>query len=115
MEVIRKKHKAYNRTLLKGELLLNRKVAETPELDRLLTNLYNCAEGLDESTEEYSKVIDQIEKVHKLKAEKQPKRVSPDTLAIIGANLAVTLIVISYEHANIIGSKVLGFLIKPKI
>lgn len=41
---------------------------------------------------------------------KKPDRVSMDTWAMIGANLAGILVIVGYERFNIIASKALGFL-----
>lgn len=42
----------------------------------------------------------------------KPDRVSKDTLAIIGANLAGIAIIIGYERLNVITSKAIGFVSK---
>lgn len=42
------------------------------------------------------------------------KRVSPDTLALIGANIVGIVMIIGHERANVIASKALGFVSKLK-
>ena len=41
-----------------------------------------------------------------------PKRVSLDTWAIIGSNLAGIVLILGYEKANVVTSKALGFVMK---
>lgn len=43
---------------------------------------------------------------------KDRRRVSPDTLALVGANLAGIVMIIGYERMNVIASKALGFVSK---
>lgn len=42
------------------------------------------------------------------------KRVSPETLALIAANLTGIIVIIGYERANVIASKALGFVNRLK-
>jgi hypothetical protein len=42
------------------------------------------------------------------------KRVSPDTLALIAANLSGIIVIIGYERVNVIASKALGFVSRLK-
>jgi predicted RND superfamily exporter protein len=44
----------------------------------------------------------------------QPWRVSPDTLAIVGANVLGIVMILGYERANVIASKALGLLTRMK-
>lgn len=53
---------------------------------------------------------------HELKEKEfeKSRRVSPDTLAIIAANVVGILLIIGYERANVVTSKALGFILKTK-
>lgn len=42
------------------------------------------------------------------------RRVSPDTLALVGANIIGIVMIIGHERANVIASKALGFISKLK-
>lgn len=44
----------------------------------------------------------------------KPDRVSKETLAVIGGNLAGILLIISYERMNVIASKALSFVLKSR-
>lgn len=66
-------------------------------------------------TKEYAAMADQLVKLMKLKKEVEPsRRVSPDVLATIVANLAGIAMIIGYERANVITSKAIGFVAKLK-
>lgn len=64
--------------------------------------------------DDYIKMTAQLEKLYKLKEMDSPKRVSPDTLAVIAGNIAGILLIINYERAHVITSKALGFVMKAK-
>jgi hypothetical protein len=66
------------------------------------------------SSEEYAKIVDQIAKLHEMKEIEKPSRVSYDTWALIGANLAGILLIIRHENTNVITSKAMSLLVKPR-
>lgn len=57
----------------------------------------------DKNSDAYGKLIDRIVKLHKLKTDERPKRVSPDTALIVGAHLLGLVWMIHYERDNVIG------------
>jgi hypothetical protein len=61
---------------------------------------------------EYLAVVDQLTSLCALR--KTPERVSKDTLAIIGANLAGIVLMLHYEQLHPITTKALAFLPKLK-
>jgi len=56
--------------------------------------------------------LKEIEADAKERALTEPKRISPDTLATIGANLLGIMIIIGHERAHVVTSKALGFIMK---
>lgn len=67
----------------------------------------------DVTSEEFDKTMVHVAKLHKMRQEEKPASVSPDTWALIGANLAGIAMIIGYEHAHPIASKALSFVMKP--
>jgi hypothetical protein len=66
-------------------------------------------------SDEYARRVDQLSKLCKMQETISPtRRVSADTLAIIGANLLGILVIVGYEHMHTITSKAIGFVVKPK-
>lgn len=80
------------------------------EIDQTLTELQNYKPD----TKEYAQITDQIVKLHKMKADEKPYTVSPDTLALIAANLIGIVMILKHERADIITSKAMSFVTKPR-
>jgi hypothetical protein len=64
-------------------------------------------------TEEYAAMADQLAKLYPLKKHNTSMWPTPDTLAIVAANLFGIILVIKHEEVNVITSKALGFI--PKL
>lgn len=64
-------------------------------------------------SEKYTALVEQLKALYALKDLDRPKRVSPDTWAIIAANLAGIVLVIGHERVNVISTKALSFV--PKL
>jgi hypothetical protein len=77
-------------------------------IDRVLQDL----KGEDSNTEKYAQMNDQLTKLYAIKNENRSRRVSPDTLATIGANLLGIGIIVGHERTHIVTSKALGFIRK---
>lgn len=64
-------------------------------------------------SDEYAKMVSQVSTLYSLKEINKPKRVSPDTLATIAANLAGIMMIIGHERIHVVTSKALNFI--PKL
>lgn len=84
------------------------------ELDKAIISSLKELDNIESKSEEYGVVVDRITKLHKLKAEQAIKPPSMDTVLIVGANLLGILWVTRYERENVITSKALGFVMKPR-
>lgn len=78
--------------------------------DRAVRELKNHPVG----SAEYAKTMKLVQQLWAMKDKPSPP-LSKDTLAVVGANLLGILMIITYEHANVIRSKGLGLLLRPKI
>jgi hypothetical protein len=87
-------------TLMKQQQLENEKQLREEELT------------LKERETEANVRLREAETNLKIKDVVTPDRVSKDTLAIIGANLAGIVLIIGYEKFNVVTSKALGFIQK---
>jgi len=65
-------------------------------------------------TDEYTKILDQIVRLNKLKEKPSSSRVSPDALIAVFGNLAGIVLIINHERVNVITTKALGFVMKSK-
>jgi hypothetical protein len=90
-----------------------KKPKEPTDLDVVIQRVLVHMEHINPDTPKYNELSTQLVKLYKLRAETEPRmRVSADTWALIGANLAGILIVVGYEHGHVITSKALGFISK---
>jgi hypothetical protein len=79
------------------------------ELEHQLKALKNHAGG----SEEYAKTLSHVERLHDMIDEKH-SIVSKDALLNVGANLLGIFMIIKHEHVNVITSKALSFVIRPR-
>lgn len=85
---------------------------EKPMLDVAIDNALKQLGDGDIDTDKYSKQVDQVSKLYKLKEIDSRTRVSADTLAVVAGNLAGILLIINHERVNVITTKALGFVLK---
>lgn len=67
------------------------------------------------TSEEYAKTLDRVVTLHKMLVEDKPASVSKDTMAVVGANLLGIVLIIKHEFVNVISSRAMSLLIKPKV
>lgn len=90
------------------------KPKEESAIDNAIEDAFLELKGYDSSDEGYDKMIRNLETLHKLKQMGKPSGVSRDTLAVVLGNLAGILIIVSHEHANVITSKAMNFILKAR-
>jgi len=81
------------------------------ELEQSIRILRNHQTG----SEEYEKTLRCVERLHDMIDEEKHSTVSKDVLASVGANLLGILMIIKHESVNVISSKALSFVIRPRI
>jgi hypothetical protein len=64
--------------------------------------------------EEYDQLLAVFERLVRLRKEERSSRISPDTLAIVGANLLGILIIVGYEQGHVIASRGMNLLFRTK-
>lgn len=79
-------------------------------MNRLLAEMRDA----ETDSEEYSKMVDQLDQLNTMKLEEKKHRVSPDTWVIVGGNLLGILSIVAYEHAHVVTTKALSFVLKTK-
>lgn len=67
---------------------------------------------LESSADDYAKMVNQLSKLYSLKEIDSKKRVSPDTMATVAANLIGIILIVGHERVHIITSKALNFVMK---
>ena len=92
--------------------MLKKKHAEKSGLDLAIDQILAEMLGYECDSDEYNAMTDQLKKLYKLKALDKPERVSRDTLALIGGNILVALVIVAYEQKSIVTTKAPAFLMK---
>jgi hypothetical protein len=78
-------------------------------IDRVLSDMIEV--GPD--APEYPQLRKELSKLYALRDKiKSKKRVSPDTLLLVGGNLLGIVIIVAYEHTHVITTKALTFIKK---
>jgi hypothetical protein len=80
------------------------------EIERTLDSLRNISDP-----EKYDTILSRLERLYKVKELEKPSRVSPDTWAVIAANLVGIVMIITHEHTNAITTKALSLAIRPRL
>ena len=78
------------------------------EIERNVNSLYRISDP-----EKYNTVLAKLERLYKIKRLETSDRVSPDTWALIGANLFGIALILTHEYTNPITTKALNFAIRP--
>lgn len=84
-------------------------------LDAEIVAALGKLKDLDKTTKEYGDLLDRIAKLHKLKLEEQPEKISPNNALLVAANVFGILAVVHHERVGVLTSKAIGFIIKPHL
>jgi hypothetical protein len=80
------------------------------EIDSILARMNDIAPD----DPKYATMADQLVKLYKLKEVDSKRKLSPDALAAVVGNLVGILVIVGYEHKNVITSKALSFVMKSR-
>lgn len=83
-------------------------------LEEAIDRLHADMQGESPDTDQYSRMADNLTKLYKLRSEDKTERYlpSPDTLALIVANLVGITIIVGYEQKHVVASKALNLVKK---
>lgn len=82
---------------------------ENVTLDNAISSTLNSLIGTDPESREFPRLVTAIEKLAELKKVSNSRSVSPDTVAIVVANLVGIMLILNHERASVVASKALGF------
>lgn len=91
--------------------MIIKKNTEPTGLQKAIDNVLREMDGVTADSSEYAAMVDQLTKLYAIQ-DRNPNRVSADTLATIGANLAGILLIINHERMHVVTTKALGFVSK---
>jgi hypothetical protein len=83
-------------------------------LDEPITEILDKMKHYGPDNEEYPHLVDNLERLNKLKQKERRFKFSPDTMLIVGGNLLGILIIVAYEQKHVIVSKGLTFVGRSK-
>jgi hypothetical protein len=79
-------------------------------LEKTLDLLFEEMSSIACDSDEFAKMADQASKLYPLKEVDSKKRVSPDVLATVLANLAGIVVIVGHERMHVVTSKALTLL-----
>lgn len=82
---------------------------EEDELNRQITKIHTQMFDDTPESEAYAQMADQLVKLYEQKDKIPSRRISPDTLATVTANILGIALVVGHERANVIGGKAITF------
>ena len=77
--------------------------------------LQGLLDNTDPLSEKYDTLLNRIDKLTKIRKENKPDRIKKEAWLMAGTNLAGILLIMNHERINVITTKALGFVSKPKI
>jgi hypothetical protein len=83
-------------------------------VDDEITRAVKALHDQDITEEKYGIILHRLETLSKMRQEEKPDQLSSDTLALVAANLIGILLIIRHEHVNVISSKAMSTLIRPR-
>ena len=86
--------------------------SEPTALEETIEDLLKHMRAVEEDSEQYSKMADQLVKIYALKQQDTAPTVSPDVLATVLGNLLGIILIVGHERAHIVTSKALLFVQK---
>ena len=95
------------------------KIEETTDLEDAITNLISELAGMEGGSEEYTAAVANLKVLMETRAIEdqieKPWRPSADVVATVTGNILGIIAILGFEKANVITSKGLALVIKPKI
>lgn len=80
------------------------------EIDQLVLALGDHAPD----SEEFGEIVERLSKLHKINQDIRPASVDPNTAVTVAANLVGIFAIIRHEQLNVIASKALSFVLRPR-
>lgn len=84
------------------------------KFDHLIESCIVRLNELDETNEDYAKILGLLERLEKLNKEVYEPSIDPNKALAVAGNLAGIVAVLHYEQVHVIGSKALSLVMKTK-
>lgn len=80
------------------------------EIEAILLDM----KDMDINSDEYEVALNHLTILHEIKTKEKKWNVSPDTMAVVVANLLGIILILKHEELNVITSKAMNFVIKGR-
>lgn len=91
------------------------KIMKPNKLNKEIDSLLDELQYHEKDSKEYAQILNQLEKLEKMKAMRKEHWIKPDQMVGAGANLAGILLILKHEELNVIVSKALSFVVKGRV
>ena len=81
------------------------------EIEAILLDM----KDMDLNSDEYEVALNHLSQLYEIKMKEKKWNVSPDTMAVVVANLLGIILILKHEEMNIITSKALSFVMKGRV
>ena len=97
-------------------LRLKKKDPLLGKLDELIGDIHKEMMSLNSDSDEYAEMTKRLSELITTRTKLQSEgKISPDTWALVLANLGGILLILNYERVNVVATKALGFVSKTRI
>lgn len=94
---------------------MNKPPVEMTHLEKTTDDLLSQMESFTGDDDEYAKMVEQYVKLNSCKPEKALPLIRADTIVAVIGNLLGILLILGFEHTNVITSKAMSFVLKAKL
>lgn len=85
------------------------------KLEKEIDDLLDEMSFKNKSSSEYATNVELLKGLYDAKGLDRPRKVSPDTIAIIVANLLGIVLILKFEQLNTITSRAINFVLKGRV
>lgn len=82
------------------------------KLEDAITRIHAELTNVETGSDDYQRLLLQLERLHALKPEQAERRVTPDAIVAVVGNIIGVLIIVGYEREHVLTSKAMNYLMK---
>lgn len=84
------------------------------KLDSEIGHIFDCLKGIDPTTEEYVVAVQNLKTLYEARSKKRAAIVEWETVLAVAGNLIGILAILQFERLNVVSSRALSLIIRPK-
>lgn len=90
-----------------------RREMATP-IDPLIDAVRDEMHKVGVNSEEYPRLLTNLERLNEIKVKNRQDPVSRDTMAVVGGNLLLVLLMMAFESKHVMSRSVIGQIVRPR-